>query len=97
MKEEQYMILLKILIEWSLKSKEYEMTNFIYSNFKIGIPVKLLYSLSKQNIFSSLSSFIKGHENVNIEDSSLRELFFNFQKSKYIPLKCWNNSYGYIN
>ena len=95
MNDENYKILLKILLEWSLKSQEYDMTNFIYSNFNIGIPVKLLYSLSKQNNFSSLSSFIKGHENVDIEDRSLRELFFNFQKSKYRPLKEWNDSYGY--
>ena len=40
-----YILLLKILLKWSLKSKEYEMTLFIYSNFKIGIPVKFLYNI----------------------------------------------------
>ena len=95
MKELDYKKLLKILIEWSLRSKEYDMTNFIYCNFNIGIPVKLIYSLPKQCNFSSFSSFIKGHENINIKDDSLRNLFENFKKSKYKPLKEWDNKYGY--
>lgn len=95
MKEDDYKNLLKILIEWSLKSKEYNMTNFIYSNFNIGIPVKLIYLLPKQCNFSSFTSFIKGHENVYIKDDNLRELFSNFKKSKYKPLQYWNGSYGY--
>lgn len=95
MKDFDYKTLLKILIEWSLKSKEYDMTNFIYCNFNIGIPVKLIYSLPKQSNFSSLNSFIKGHENLYIKDNNLRQLLENFKKSKYKPLKEWDNKYGY--
>lgn len=95
MKDFDYKKLLKILIEWSLKSKEYTMANFIYSNFNIGIPVKLIYSLPKQSNFFSFNAFMKGHENLNIKDDNLRQLFENFKKSKYKQLKDWDNKYGY--
>ena len=34
-----YNLLCKILMKWSLENKEYELTNFIYNEFNIGIPV----------------------------------------------------------
>ena len=48
-----YKLLVKILIEWSIKNKNYDMTYFMYSNFNIGIPVKFLYNLEDNNTFFS--------------------------------------------
>ena len=87
--------LLKILIEWSLKNKEYHMTLFIYSNFNIGIPNKLLYKLPEKNTFSSVSSFLNTNDNRSIDDYNLKQLFDLFLKSKFTNLENWNNSIGY--
>ena len=88
-----YILLLKILLKWSLKSKEYEMTLFIYSNFKIGIPVKFLYNIEYNNVYS-LNSFLNDSKIVN--DIVLQNLFDMFKRSKYKSLNDWNNMYGYV-
>ena len=88
-----YILLLKILLKWSLKSKEYEMTLFIYSNFKIGIPVKFLYNIEYNNVYS-LNSFLNDSKIVN--DIVLQNLFDMFKRSKYKSLNVWNNMYGYV-
>ena len=49
-----YIALIKILTEWSMKNKEYQLVNFLFSEFYIGIPVNLLYSL----LIFSLDKFI---------------------------------------
>ena len=95
MNANKYKLLLKILVEWSMKNKEYCMASFIYTNFKIGIPMKFLYNLPKQNTFFSLSSFINSNDNIKIDDIYLSQLFEIFTKSKYTQLEEWDNSYGY--
>ena len=52
-----YIKLLKILIEWSINSKEYELLYFIYCNFGVGLPVKFLYKLPDQSIFNTLEKY----------------------------------------
>ncbi len=88
-----YKQLLKILLEWSLKNKEYSMTLFIYSNFKVGIPVKFLYSLPDKNYFT-LSSFLNKNDVKANKDKSLNELICLLKKSKYCRLSDWN-MFGY--
>ena len=88
-----YILLLKILLKWSLKSKEYEMTLFIYSNFKIGIPVKFLYNIEYNNVYS-LNSFL--NDSKIVTDIVLQNLFDMFKRSKYKSLNDWNNMYGYV-
>lgn len=89
-----YILLLKILIKWSMKNKEYQLANFIFSEFDVGIPVKLLYYLPSSNMFSSLNSFSNYNELKSIDDYYLKELFSNFLNSKYGHLKYWN-TFGY--
>ena len=76
-----YKQLLKILIEWSIKNKNYDMLYFIYSNFNIGIPVSLLYQIQNKSIFHSLDSFFNNHRNKQLRDQNLKKLFELF-KSK---------------
>ena len=92
-----YIQLIKILIEWSVNSKEYDMLLFLYKNFNIGIPIKFVYKLPDNNIFYSLSSFTNNNDIKSIADHNLNELFLLFKKSKYKQLCNWNNNYGYIN
>jgi len=82
-----YILLLQILVEWSLESKEYELLNFIYLNFNIGIPNRFLYRLPDHNVFYSLSSFNSGSDLKKIEDENLEHLFDMFKKSKYTRLE----------
>ena len=90
-----YILLLKILTEWSMKNKEYQLVNFLFSEFYIGIPVNLLYSLPSTNVFLSLNSFKSNNDLANIDDYYLNELFNKFTKSKYTKLSHWN-SFGYL-
>ena len=90
-----YILILKILTEWSINSKEYELLNFIYSNFDIGIPNRFLYKLPDNNIFYSLSSFNSNNDLKKTEDMYLDQLFHMFKKSKYTKLVYWNDNHGY--
>ena len=78
-----------------MKNKEYQLSNFIFSEFKIGIPVKLLYSLPSSNMFLSANSFISYNDIKSIDDYNLKELFLKFINSKYGYLKHWN-TFGYL-
>ena len=89
-----YTLLYKILLEWSLKNKEYEMTNFIYNEFGIGIPVNFLYRLSNKTYFTSLDNFMTTSDNKISDSKHLDELLKSFSSSKYGYLTEWN-SYGY--
>ena len=91
----KYVELIKILIEWSIKSKEYSMLLFLYKNFNVGIPTKLIYKLPDINVFMSLSSFNEKNDTKKTDDKELDNLFWIFKKSKYKKLKNWNESYGY--
>ncbi len=88
-----YKQLLKILLEWSIKNKEYSMTLFLYSNFRVGIPVKFLYSLPDKNYFT-LSSFLNTNDVKSNKDKYLNELISLLKKSKYGRLEDWN-MFGY--
>ena len=90
-----YILLLKILVEWSVESKEYELLKFIYTGFNIGLPNRFLYRLPDHNIFYSLSSFNSKNDLKKIEDENLEQLFYMFKRSKYTRLEYWEDSYGY--
>jgi hypothetical protein len=85
-----YTLLYKILLEWSLKNKEYEMTNFIYNEFDIGIPVNFLYKLSDK----TLDNFITTSDHKMSDSKHLDELLKSFLSSRYGYLHEWNK-YGY--
>ena len=91
-----YILLLKILMEWSVNSKEYQLLYFVYNNFNIGIPVRFLYKLPDNNVFFSMSAFNSTNDIKNSDDKELNTLFRLLKKSKYRNLEKWNNSYGYI-
>jgi hypothetical protein len=90
----KFLLLLKILMEWSLDNKEYELTYFIYTNFPIGIPNKYLYNLTQKNYFKSLESFKNTHDTIVINDDILNKITQLFPKSKYYLLEEWK-TYGY--
>lgn len=90
-----YTLLCKILMKWSLENKEYELTNFIYNEFNIGIPVSYLYKLPTQMYFSSMDNFFNNSDNKKSDDKHLDRLLSTFSKSKYGPLIEWNGKYGY--
>lgn len=91
----EYKLLIKILTEWSINNKQYDVLYFIYTNFNIGIPVKFLYKLENKNLYFCLTSFVNGHETKYIKDENLKKIVNLFKKSKYKRLKEWNNIYGY--
>lgn len=90
-----FLLLLKILLEWSFKSKEYKIIHFIYTNFNIGIPNSFLYLLEDKSKFNSLNNFFNENESKLCEDIYLRQLIIKLKKSKYKVLEEWNNKYGY--
>jgi len=91
-----YIELIKILTEWSIKSKEYKLLLFLYINFDIGIPTRFIYALPNHNIFMSLKAFNEKNEYKKVDNKDLENLFCIFKKSKYKKLQNWNESYGYI-
>ena len=90
-----YNLLCKILMKWSLENKEYELTNFIYNEFNIGIPVCYIYKLPSQMYFSSMDDFFNNSDVKKSNDKHLDNLLSTFSKSKYGRLEEWNNKYGY--
>ena len=89
-----YSLLLKILMQWSLESKEYEITYFIYTNFNIGIPNKYLYNLSQKSYFTSLSSFSHNNDCITTKDNNMCKIIELFPYSKFSFLKEWK-TFGY--
>ena len=87
-----YLELLKILMKWSLENKEYDMTQFLFTDLNVGIPNKYLYQLSEKKYFTSLSSFEKNNECKNPE--GMNEIIKYFSYSKYCFLEEWN-TFGY--
>lgn len=89
--------LLKILMEWGVNSKNYDVVYFIYTHFNIGIPARLLYKLPQCNTFNSLSSFLSNNNTLSrkIKDEHVKKLIDVIKTSKYKHLKHWNNGYGY--
>jgi hypothetical protein len=89
-----YILLLKILMKWSLESKEYELSYFIYTNLKIGIPNKYLYNISQKYYFTSLSSFSKNNDCIETKDHNMKKIIDLFPYSKFCFLKEWE-TFGY--
>ena len=89
-----FTLLLKILLEWSFESKEYEMTNYIYNEFNIGIPVSFLYKLTNKSYFTSIDNFLSSSNTKKSENKDFDNLLYSFSKSKYGYLTEWNK-YGY--
>lgn len=89
--------LLKILTIWGIETENYDLVLFIYSNFKIGIPVSLLYKLKDKNMFNSVSSFLKDNSLIkDLTNEYLKSLFELFLQSKYDRLQYWEHKYGYF-
>jgi hypothetical protein len=90
-----YTKLLQILMKWSLETKNYSMSYFLYTDFNIGIPVKYIYNLTCKNSFNSIESFLKDNETKVVYDNDFQNISSLFSVSKYKKLEEWNNSYGY--
>ena len=87
--------ILVILMKWSLESKEYEMTKFLFKEMNVGIPVNYLYQLSTKSYFSSMDSFLSSEDVRKSNSIDFDELLRLFKESKYMKLEEWNNRYGY--
>jgi hypothetical protein len=87
---------IKILIEWSINSKEYELLYNIYNILDIGIPNVLIYKLPTNSYFSSIESFRKRNNTRVFNDIFLQKLTYLFKnESRFKKLKYWDNKYGY--
>jgi len=93
----QINLIKQIIICWSLKKQEYQITHCLYTTFNVGIPNRLLYSLPEKNIFYSAKSFLTSKDNPSItsDNKYLNNLLELFRKSKYQRLPEWNNLFGY--
>ena len=90
-----YILLQKLLMEWSLNNSEYELSNFLFFELNIGIPIKYLYKLPTKNSFSSICSFLEDQNNIKSNDYYLSNILNSFRYSKLFRLEEWNNEYGY--
>lgn len=90
-----YNLLFKILMKWSLENKEYQVTNFIYNEFNIGIPVSYFYKLPSQMYFSSMDNFFSNSDVKKSNDKNLDNLLSILSSSKYGQMSEWNGKYGY--
>ncbi len=90
-----YNLLFKILMKWSLENKEYQLTNFIYNEFNIGIPVSYLYKLPSQMYFSSMDNFFNNSDVKKSNDKHLDSVLSILSSSRYCPLIEWDSKYGY--
>jgi hypothetical protein len=88
--------ILKILLEWSLKNKEYYMSYIIFTEFNIGIPTSFLYSISlEKKSFNSINDFLNTSDNIYTNNIHLINILTSLKKSKYIRLLEWDNKWGY--
>ena len=89
--------LFKILLEWSLVNKEFELTYVLYSQFYVGVPTSYLYKyMPQKDTFYSLSSFVENSGAITTHNNKyLDQLYKLFKKSYLIQLKEFNNLYGY--
>lgn len=85
----------KILLEWSFTNKDYYMAYILFTEFNIGIPNFLLYSLEDNKKYNSIKEFINDNCSKNINDKYLNDIAILLKKSKYIRLSEWDNKYGY--
>lgn len=90
-----YNLLCKILMKWSLENKEYQLTNFIYNEFNVVIPVSYLYKLPSQMYFSSMDDFFNNSDIKKSNDENLDDVLTNLSISKYGQLDEWGGKYGY--
>lgn len=79
-----------ILMKWGLEKKDYEFVYRLYTEYSIGIPANLIYSLPEKY------SFVNEESILNSPNIFMNNLFALFRESKWARLKNWNNSYGYI-
>ena len=93
----QINLIKQIILQWSLKKQEYQLTHSLYTTFNFGIPNRLLYSLPEKIIFYSAKSFLTSKDNTSIASNNkyLNNLLVLFRKSKYQRLPEWNNLFGY--
>jgi hypothetical protein len=90
------MSVLKILMEWSLTNKQYNMSLFLYEELRIGIPNKYLYQFPTKNKYSDIQSFLKNSDSIGCEnDIYLKKILILFHTSKYQRLEEWDNNFGY--
>ena len=88
-------LLCKILMKWSLENKEYQLVNFIYNEFNVGIPVSYLYKLPSQMYFSSMDNFFTNSDVKKSNDKDLDNLLSVLSTSRYGQLIEWDSKYGY--
>lgn len=90
-----YPLLFKILMEWGLIGNEYEIVLFLYTEFKVGIPITYTYSFPEKCIYSSVSDFINSEQVKYSNNEKLTEIMKLFKRSKYDRLDEWDGLYGY--
>ena len=87
--------ILLILLEWSIKNKEYFMSYILYTEFKVGIPIFLLYTIEEKMLYNSISEFLNTSSYKHTKDFYSSKIFTTLKRSKYIRLVEWNDKFGY--
>ena len=88
--------ILKILLEWSFKNKEYYMAYIIFTEFNIGIPTSFLYSISiEKRVFNSCTDFLNTSDAISTHDIYLKNILVSLKYNKYDRLLEWDNKWGY--
>jgi len=90
----KYIEIIKILTKWSCETGNYELLYNLYILFNIGIPNKLLYKLPSKGEISF--NHISAMNDVYNKDLFFLKIMEKFRRSKYIRLKYWKNSFGFI-
>lgn len=83
-------------MKWAFENKDYYMAYILYTEYNIGIPNVLLYSLPSRSTYASVNDFITHHESKYTDDEYLNKIFVLFKSSKYKKLSDWDNRFGYI-
>lgn len=82
----------RILLDWSIKSSEFEIAEILFKYFNIPISNKTLYSIKTTNSFISFNHFKNHHNSVSIPRTFMTIL----QNSKYTKDEEIGFCYKYI-
>lgn len=82
-------------MKWAFEHKEYYMAYILFTEYRLGIPNYLLYTLPNKRVFVSARDFLSTNGTKNIQDKYLNKIFVLFRSSKYTKLPEWDNRIGY--
>ena len=84
-------LLLKILMKWSIQNQEYYMAYVLFTEFNVGVPVKLLYEINSRKIVTMTSLH---DDSKTIIDRDMLVFMECLKRSKYTRID--GLGYGYV-